>query len=146
MELTKQVPQKDLCKRMLELGWDKETNISWYKYLFVPPNEMNKPFLLENSYWDSEDSWGMKSRLSKLYPAPTVAELGEALPHNIMQNKKCFEFEVEKYEGGYISHYTRRLVNNQWQEEELNDKRFESGFMANSMTKMWIYLKENKLI
>ena len=29
MELTKQVPQKDLCKRMDELGWNKETFFYW---------------------------------------------------------------------------------------------------------------------
>jgi len=126
MELTKQVPQKDLCKRMLELGWDKETNISWYKYLFVPPNEMNKPFLLENSYWDSEDSWGMKSRLSKLYPAPTVAELGEAIG----------EKGLLKFWNNFPKENTKGLFEN----------LFDLLTNPNVVCNMWIYLKENKLL
>ena len=138
MELTKQVPQKDLCKRMLELGWDKETNISWYKYLFVPPNEMNKPFLLENSYWDSEDSWGMKSRLSKLYPAPTVAELGEVMPCKVKISGMDMYLETVKHEDYFECYYKFLNV--------ACSVFFQEATEADARAKMWIYLKENKLL
>ena len=142
MELTKQVPQKDLCKRMLELGWDKETNISWYKYLFVPPNEMNKPFLLENSYWDSEDSWGMKSRLSKLYPAPSVAELGEELPDKVFKGAK-FYLRFWRFQSNWFLQYS---YTGNLGDINLISEPIIAETEADARAKIWIYLKENNLI
>ena len=77
MELTKQVPNLQLCKKLKELGWDKETYFVWSPI----PKVVGKNGICETVGYDLAINGKQRTYGSKVcYPAPTVAELGEALP------------------------------------------------------------------
>lgn len=154
MELKKQVPQKDLCKRMLELGWDKETVLEWVEYPFPKQNPTKLRFVQDIDTCD----------FKQCYPAPTVAELGEALPEYIKIDSINYRFQTWRTEnnGEWGIRYTSYNCNYDAIEQRHLEIPIEKQFIPNwnetqedcffgkteadARAKMWIFLKENKLI
>lgn len=57
------VPSLDVCRRMVAAGWKAETYFAWYEY-------KSDAYVMSRS---------LKCGVPTVAPAPTVAELGEAL-------------------------------------------------------------------
>ena len=137
MELTKQVPSLELCKKLKELGWDKETLYGWYTDECKFYVEYDAVAESESELAREHDAFYTPIRIE---PAPSVAELGEALPTHF----KSYEMVVMRI--------NNKNVHN-WQ---IGYKRKEFPTMfkfvaegeteADARAKMWIYLKENKLL
>ncbi len=124
MKLESQVTSLELSKRLHELGIKKKSIFVWeyfnencYAVVFIPFAVVPDKF---NNY--------------KLYPAYTVAELGEMLPSSV------------------ASHYWLKIIN--WNEFDLSyeDDSFnliaevQDSNEANARAKMLIYLLENDLL
>ena len=62
------VPSLELCKKLSDLGWKKETMFWWNLQCFI------KPFLMHGKS-------GYAAEV--LIPAPTVGEIGLVLPDNL---------------------------------------------------------------
>ncbi len=85
MKLEKQVPSLELCKKLKELGYPQEGLFMWdtNEKLRVGIDKVNHPHS-KTAYPDtielevSGEDWSI---------APTVAELGEWLPHYVISRK-----------------------------------------------------------
>lgn len=117
MKLKQQVPSLELCKKLEELGWDKETLFAWYENPHVKEG-YKIHYLRRDKYTLKETDLNLK-----IAPAPTVAELGEEL------NKYGF------FQYG-ATHITAHGI----------EPCFDEDTEANSRSALWIYLRENKLI
>ena len=114
MELTKQVSSLELCKKLKELGWDKRTYFVWIDNKILPQSE-------KGSYSKA----GYRG-FSDIYPAPTVAELGEAIG----------EKGLLKFWNNFPKENTKGLFEN----------LFDLLTNPNVVCNMWIYLKEKNLL
>jgi hypothetical protein len=114
MKLETQVPSLQLCKRLKELGWDQPTLFSWIKRITSTDLALSRDAISHQI----------------TYPAPTVAELGEAL---------------KDAKGDYYSKYKYGKAECGFQNSE--QQRFiEADTEANARAKMVIYLLENNLL
>lgn len=120
MTLEQQVPSGELCIRLNKLGWDVETCFIWV------PAESGTLFNLRiKRVVGTPKGW---------LPAPTVAELGEALGKALDKPGAAFHIHFPTYSDGKWLKYKEGVL------------ALESGTEANIRTKWWIYLKENNLI
>ena len=112
----------ELAERLKELGVKQESLFYW--------NETEK----DNDYWLGEygpiiDIDLSEDKTGDYCSAYTSDELGEMLP-------RVGWFTSTNKEGSYVSFLNVAT----------GEKRFDDNTMANSMARMLIYLKENKLI
>jgi len=129
MKLEQQVVSLDLTKRMKELGAPQES-IFWHIGVKNDVDETTWDIRLKGP---RDTVFGIE--VSENIPAYTVAELGEMLPEGFTSSKRrqgmgyeCFLFQNNPDMSPVIQAH-------QYADTE-----------ADARAKMWIYLKENKLI
>ena len=128
MELTKQVSSLELCKKLKELGWDKETLFYYVINLAIKEKD---PVHGKLKFYSDTRSYHLFKRVESggciLYiPAPTVAELGEAIG----------EKGLLKFWNNFPKENTKGLFEN----------LFDLLTNPNVVCNMWIYLKEKNLL
>ncbi len=137
-----QVVNSELSKKLKKLGY-KQEGLWWWSV-----------YDSEYKYWAvGLEADIMKKVVRKYCVAPTVAELGERLPHTLRldeQHKMLTLIKTERVgserrmEDVYAYYYIdpkaekRKDQTPEYPEYETNE--------ANARAKMWIYLKEEKLI
>jgi len=135
MELTKQVPSLELCKKLKELGWDKETLYGWY-------TDECKFYVEYDAVAESESELAREHGAFytpiRIEPAPTVAELGEVMPCKVKISGMDMYLETVKHEDYFECYYKFLNV--------ACSVFFQEATEADARAKMWIYLKENKLL
>lgn len=131
MTIEQQVPSLETCRRLKELGYPQASS-SFYWMKMLDPNIYGKkpehPYQLRRN---DEETWG-DDRFSVDkgdFAAPTVAELGEALPP-------------------YTRSYFATKLGNQWNctLTMKSDIQFFGETEAKARALMWIYLKERNLL
>lgn len=136
MKIESQVVSLDLSKQLKEAGYPQEGYFVWIQDF---DNEIKL-------YDDTQmsDYFGCRSR--EICIAPTVAELGEALPdfHYSKYSKNTSKSILEKH---YLTHsYNLRKTGVRektcYDEIRLGDNNSE----ADARAKMWLYLKEKGLL
>ena len=136
MKLENQVVPLELSKQLKEAGYKQEGLWIWEPALPIYP----KYEPITKSYLYSKDSsWFSCSSVV----APTVAELGEALPCNITSNNyNCVLFinKIGIGDSGKWKCYYSSYNGKYGESGELSDT------LANAMAKMWLYLKKEGLI
>ena len=168
MELTKQVPNLQLCKKLKELGWDKETLFVWSPI----PKVVGKNGICETVGYDLAINGKQRTYGSKVcYPAPTVAELGEALPEWVVFKGFKYRFQIWRkcHDNNPNSLWGIRYNSSDYNYNPVEEKcpiisleeqtipiakmgygaehdNFFATTEADARAKMWIYLKENKLL
>ena len=115
MKLEQQVVSLELAKELKEAGYPQEGIWSW-------SDNKDRVWLVPTKIADKH--W------MEYTVAPTVAELGEALPD--IQMAKFGEGD-KRWACGYNNGTSK-------------DKRFCDWLMCNVMAKMWLYLKRENLI
>lgn len=154
LPLEKQVPGRELCQRMKELGFSQDSafyygkpnrtgNIKYELFLMVNRgNRLDKGYIITNHNKFPDHIYN-RSRLYdfiKSVSAPTVAELGEMLPEKIKVDDKMYRLWGLKGRGNWEARY----LNNA---ERYDSFCSESDFTeADARARMWIHLRENKLI
>jgi len=150
MGIKQQVPNLDLCKRLKDLGFEQETYLLWeYDKSFPDSEEKIIPydiFILRNQ----PDRY-------KYLIAPTVTELGEALPiefeykYKIANNKKttvtynCKWYSLAMSDGTWNC-FVYDTTEGEVMDFGNNGLEFDGATEADARAKLWIYLKENKII
>ena len=140
MELTKQVPNLQLCKKLKELGWDKETLFYYVLNLAIKGKDPKHESIV---FYKNTRSYQLFKKVESggcvLYiPAPTVAELGEVMPCKVKISGMDMYLETVKHEDYFECYYKFLNV--------ACSVFFQEATEADARAKMWIYLKENKLI
>ena len=136
MNLKLQVPSFELCQRLKELGFPQESYFYWCKH-----NE--KIFIEYEVHSMSGESKSPQFIVPiQICSAPSVAELGEALPLALKEDMDMgISYSVERcglqiyktYSGkSWVIHYFNRYKGGDTE--------------ADARANMWIYLKENNLI
>lgn len=121
----KQVTSLELSKKLKEAGYKQEGLWWWFKF----PQDRHYEIIPNNLHEEND----FYKRYNPII-APTVAELGEALPKRFpsMQNDNINE--------GY------KAICYCMSNEADNIKPTYANTEANARAKMWLYLKENKLL
>jgi len=119
MKLKSQVTSLELSKELKSAGYKQEGLWWWYKH--DDKIKIIHPAMVKYMECDNY--------ITQICVAPTVAELGDALPENIESHKynnkyNCIALEKED----------NKLIYNLWADTE-----------ADARAKMWLYLKEGLL-
>lgn len=147
MELNKQVPSLELCKKLKELGYPQE-GLFWWKLQII--NGIKQ--------WNIVNEKPEDYKEELFCVAPTVAELGERLPMVI--NDSNGEYMAIQMQTSDITFVPKKLKNRMiktmtkkwkvWYDDGFRDEHEIVGFIdeteADARAKMLIYLLENKLI
>ena len=136
MELSKQVCNLELAKKLKELGVPQESLFYWEKIQRESFILSLREKLMEIVDESEEGGWTfLEEGLSKgdVYSAFTVAELGEMLPFIIKEYRLAIWREESSWKVFYGG-------------EKCALCEFEENNLSDSMSKMLAYLKENKLI
>jgi len=128
----------ELAKKMKERGWNFETERVWYR----PISDIIEWRViyyteLPQAYKD-KDFPTINGKLFCYYPAPDAIEIINKLPDlvnnhlwHLMKGKGWWNF-------GYFNSDAKQF----W----VGDKRFSEKTLTECLGKMWLYLKEKKLI
>lgn len=138
-DITKEVPDLELCKKLKECGYPQEGG-GWYwvKWNESEPYVLGITFDRRNFY--KQDGWvtTFPQNSKFLVKAPTIRELGEWLPGHI---KRLGDLIVEKrYDGSWIVKYEEY---DDMYEEKYNSMEEIDETEANARAKMLIWLVEN---
>lgn len=126
MKLADQCVSLELAKRMKELGWDKRTLFSWFKFVHKE-KEDDGDWTLQIEERDFWGSGSLPEFIHEGFLAPTVAELGEVLKEYGMES---VWFADEK----------------KWACFQTNDGHDPHIALTEAEARglMWCWLKENK--
>jgi hypothetical protein len=139
MKLEDQVVSLKLAKKLKEVGYPQEG--LWWWIWFEPMSTDVKYF--PECHTSEEDDWELKPAPKEKWRgepvvAPTVAELGEVLPLAIKNEDVVYYLEGHKIACGWRIDYA-------WKDKNrLHYVAVDTE--ANARAKMWLYLKENKLL
>ena len=126
MELENQVTSLELSKELKENGYPQEGLWWWI--------DDDRGFILPAT--DKENLKGWR-KITRVFIAPTVAELGEKLP-------RALYIDTNNYWFG-----TRKIPDNTWDvlyDSKYNTIRTSADTEVNARAKMWLWLKkEGKL-
>jgi hypothetical protein len=120
MKIEKQVCSLEVAKKLHELGLEQKSLFYWLN-------------------GDIVQGYGICAKISKVYSAFTVAELGEMLPASILE---FYHFETSKY---IAQDYFFRYSGGYYNLEGYTKIEFIDKNEANLRAKILIYLLENKL-
>lgn len=128
--LEKQVPSLELCKELKELGFGSDTAFTWVKDFNTGEYKLQTFYTQFFGMVTNYHAAGMEDTKNPMFPAPTVAELGEAL--KVFSDKFPRYDEKKKiwylnFRGGFPIH-------------------FDFSTEAFARAKMLIYLLKNKLV
>lgn len=128
MKLESQVTSLDLAKRLDELNVKQESAFYWCEYTYYNDERML------STEWILKDKKQQIREIGLCFPAFTVAELGEMLPHDE-------RFILMNFENGHCQMFMDLGLNP-------TDKGtyFEASTEADARAKMLIYLLENHLL
>jgi len=132
-----QVVSLELSKQLKESGYEQE-GIWWWEVDLLSIG--HKP---EHKVIISSDKDKINSDEFEYFVAPTVAELGEALPHHMFNRllqsaPYCKDLKDSRWCVSYFHSYAKPMVHKE--SEQYADTE------ANARAKMWLYLKKEKLI
>lgn len=129
-----QVTSLELSRKIKELGFPQDSLWRWVIYKRV------KFTRLKQHYFDSEFNE------EKWYSAPTVAELLELMPKTIELENNPFSYGINITTFGkkWIITYESDALRIDSVPEDYHSEKDVN--INNALAKMWIYLKENKLI
>ena len=122
MKIEDHLPSLNTCKKMKELGWEKPTLFQWYQ--------------------DWKDNWHVSQLQAQetwnYMMAPLASEILEELPYDFdypNENKNYLREDFQESSDIYVCWYRGS-----------NWPHGRGSTEAEARAKMWIYLKENKLI
>lgn len=145
MKLENQVASLELAKKLKELGVKQESYFAWVLSApFFDGNHSERDLVLNpNQFEELVENCGDEF---ELYPAYTVAELGEMLPEEILDEEEPVSWHhLYTYPTGAHWCCSYRFHNGEdgtWSTTYVEQARTE----ANARAKMLIYLIENKLV
>ncbi len=143
MNIKDHVPSLETCKRLKELGWEKGTVFYWQRvfqddWAIGYCHDWDEVSLIDGKYLKVNNSGTYCEMIldgsEDVLPAPLASELGEELPE--AENAVLYMMRPNSNWCIRYTPFKGKSVPN-----------FEvGGTMAEATAKMWIYLKENKLI
>jgi hypothetical protein len=136
------VPQLETCKKMKKLGWKKKVLYQWV---------LQDNLTGEYKCWNScELSEFQTSHLRDKIPAPLASEIGEELPMSIWEDNEPLGIMVSTRDKTFVnSQFDMTKKWKIWYEDLVVDDAiigFSEENEAEARAKMWIYLKEKKII
>lgn len=131
MPLEQQVPNRELCEKMKELGFQQDTHFYWVQ------RQDGKNWMILDSDFDCNGPAFFKDYAGQVFAAPTVSELGQALPIGYCSGRTSWD-DPDK---AYCSHWYR--VD---QEQFLEVPPIYANSEADARAKMWVHLRESGLI
>jgi len=145
MNLQDQVVSLELAKQLKSEGY-KQEGLWWWRHI---PKVITGGAIISAGYelLPNSSKRTYASGLKCKIVAPTVAELGEALPNKVVKNKKEYGIEITKEDGYWCIQYF-------WDDgydggECLGHQifiDFEATTEADARAKMWLYLKKERLL
>ena len=129
MKLENQVTSLELAKQLKEAGYPQEGLFYWWKKAGLTPKVDFHAYVKFSNYVDLKDIFVV---------APTVAELGEALPDFVAED---FGLEMIKIGKSWVINYTWEYVN---ESGAIGGESSEN--LAECFALMWLKLKEEGLL
>jgi hypothetical protein len=129
----------ELSKQLKEAGYpqDSGTFYYWCGGKKLPGGMRHEPFLTHTTRYSESSAHNMIA-------APTVGELGEALPQKIEVpfdgNMESVRLQITHYSDGWYVNYVSPF------ESLLAQGGIVESRLEDAMTKMWLYLKKEGLL
>lgn len=136
MNIEKQVPNLELCKRLKELGYPQEGLFWWLFDEWLFDKSQNKYKVIFKTSANENEFYDDKGLKETAYVAPTVAEIGEVMPAFTLTYRTDYEPDGEKT---WIPKFTNGTHIENMQFGQANTE-------ADARAKLLIYLYENKLM